>query len=150
MLSQPLVMCMEIMKLVWQNVSVRDEVVLLPSEALLHLDIVVTQAVFACNLVALREVVDSLMLIEALIHVAFARGRRPAQVPLVRLSAREGIGFKNRSNNFRFAFQHFVKHLVVVNVVASMSLHWASYKLLFINRLHCMKGVAAHCVCIDV
>jgi len=95
MQSQALIMCVEVMKLVWQDVGVWDEIKLLSAKALLYLDVVVAKAVFACDLVAHREVVDSLVLIESLIHVALARRCRPADVPLVRFCDGESIGFKD-------------------------------------------------------
>ena len=127
MLPQALIVRVEIVKLIRQDVGIGNEVVLLPAEPLLHLDIVVTEAIFARDLVTLRKVVDPLMLIEALVHVALARGGRPAEVPLMRLGAGEGVCLKNRTYDFRLALQHLVKHLIIVNVVAAMTLHRPSY-----------------------
>ena len=60
------------MKFVWQDVSIWDEVKLLSAISLLHLDVVVAQPIFSCNLITLWEMVDSLELIQTLIQVAFA------------------------------------------------------------------------------
>ena len=48
------------MELVWQNVSVGDEVELIAAEALLHFDIVVAKSILPGDLIALREVIDPL------------------------------------------------------------------------------------------
>ena len=55
------------MELVRQDVGVGDEVKLGSAESFLHLDIVVAKAILACDLIAHREVVDPLELIEAFI-----------------------------------------------------------------------------------
>ena len=86
-LPQALIVRVEIMKLIRQDVGIGNEVVLLPAKPLLHLDIVVTETIFARDLVTLRKVVNPLVLIKALVHVALARGGRPAEVPLMRLGA---------------------------------------------------------------
>ena len=60
-------MRMEVMKLVWQDVSVRNEVKLVSTESLLHFYIIVAKSVFSRNFITLREMVDSLEFIETLI-----------------------------------------------------------------------------------
>ena len=62
-LTQLLVVCVEIVELVWQDVGVRDEIVLVTPEALLHLDVVVAKPIFSGDFIALREVIDSLELV---------------------------------------------------------------------------------------
>ena len=74
---------MEVLEFIWQDVSVRDEVKLVATEALLHLDIVEAQSVLPCNLMTLREVIDLLELIESFIQVALARTGRPEDVPFM-------------------------------------------------------------------
>ena len=66
-------MTMKIVKLIWQDVCFRDEVELLPAEALLHLDIVVAETILTCDLMTLREVINSLELVKAFVKVAFTR-----------------------------------------------------------------------------
>jgi hypothetical protein len=63
----------EITKLIWQNVGVWNEVKGSFAELFLHADHVVAETVFPGDLVTLREVVDLLVLIQALIEVALAR-----------------------------------------------------------------------------
>jgi len=62
-LAQLLVVGVEIVELLGQDVSVRNEVELGTTETLLHLDIVVAQTVLSCNLITLREMIDALELI---------------------------------------------------------------------------------------
>ena len=60
---QFLIVCVEVVKFVWKDVSVGNEIEVLPTEFFLHLDIVVTKTIFASDLVTLREVVDPLKLV---------------------------------------------------------------------------------------
>ena len=76
-------MSMEVLEFIWQDVSVRDEVKLVATEALLHLDIVEAQSVLPCNLMTLREVINLLELIKSFIQVALARTGRPKDVPFM-------------------------------------------------------------------
>ena len=140
---------MEIMELLRQNVSVRDEIKLVFPEALLHLDIVVAQAVFARDFVALREMVDALVLVQALVHVTFARGGGPAKVPLVRLSHGESIGLEYRSYKPSLAFKNLVEHFIVVYVVptcGALVQHWPRYQLLLAYALDFVHRIACHIV----
>ena len=66
-------MTMKIVKLIWQDVCLGNEVELLSAEALLHLDIVVAETVLTCDLMTLREVINSLELVKAFVKVAFTR-----------------------------------------------------------------------------
>ena len=71
-LAQFLVVSMEVMELVWKDVSVRDEVKLVSSESFLHLYVVVAKSIFSGDFVALREVVYSLVFVQTFVQVAFA------------------------------------------------------------------------------
>ena len=73
MLPEALVVSVEIMELIRQYIGVGNEIELLPAKSLLHLYIIVTETVLSGNLVALRKVVDPLILVEALVHIALAR-----------------------------------------------------------------------------
>ena len=118
-------MGVEIMELVWQDVSIRNEIILIPAKSLLHLDIVVAKPILSCDLIALWKVIDPLEFIEAFIQVAFARTGCPKDVPLVRISEVKAVGFKYRSDQLCVTFQELVKHLAVINVVATArSLSW--------------------------
>lgn len=82
------------MELLRQNVRLRYKVKSFSSKALLHLDIVVTESVFARYLIALREVVDSLELVQTLIKIALAGASCPEEIPFMRLSECEAIDFE--------------------------------------------------------
>ena len=71
-LPQLLIMSMEVMKLIRQDVSVRNEIKLRPTKSLLHFHIVETKSVFSGDLVALREVVDALKFVQTFIEITFA------------------------------------------------------------------------------
>ena len=92
-LLQFLVVCMEVVEFLRQDVRVGDKVKLLTAKTFLHLNIVVAESVLPRDLIAHGEVVDALILVEALIQVALARARRPEDIPLVTLSVREVIDF---------------------------------------------------------
>jgi len=76
-------MGVEVMELLWQDVRVWDEIKLGSSETLLHLHVVVAKSIFPRNFVAHWEMVDALVLIEALVQVALARARRPEHIPFM-------------------------------------------------------------------
>lgn len=135
---------MEVVELIRQNVSVWDKVELVSAKALLHLDVIVTKSVFSSDLIALRKVIDSLVLIQALVEITFAGTCRPKQVPFVRLRQGEVVDFKNGSHQTSLAFQNFVEHLLVVDVVHSrraLSNHGQSHYLTFLNRFDCLNLV---------
>ena len=58
---------MEVVKLIWQDVGLGDEIELLPAEALLHLHVVVTETILSRDLMTLREVIDPLVLVKAFV-----------------------------------------------------------------------------------
>ena len=66
-LLQLLVVRVEVMKLVWQNVRVWDEIKLITTKAFLHLDIVETEAILACDFVRLWKMIDPLMLVQSFV-----------------------------------------------------------------------------------
>jgi len=81
-------------KLVWQNVGIRYEVKGRSSKFLLSLAVVEAKAVFPCDLVGHREVVDALKFVKAVVEEGLAAGARPKDVPLVRLCVVKLVGFK--------------------------------------------------------
>jgi len=135
-------------KLLGQNVGVWDEIELLATESLLHFHIVVAQSILPSDLVALRKVIDSLKLVEALVEVALAAGGGPEDVPLVTVRIVEVVLLENAANELRVALQQLVQHLLVLNVIAAaraLSRHWRVQQLLLrysvdvlnlIDRLH--------------
>ena len=64
------------------------------SELFLHFRNVIAKAVFSSDFIAVGEMVDSLVLVKTFIEVGFARGRGPKDVPVMRISVFELIGFK--------------------------------------------------------
>ena len=60
-------MSMEIVKLIWQNVGLRDKIELLAAEALLHLDVIITEAILSSDLMTLREMINPLELVKAFV-----------------------------------------------------------------------------------
>lgn len=86
MLLEFLVVSVEIAKLVWKDVSVWHEIEILLAKLLLHADHIVTQSIFSSDFIALREMVDLLVLIEPFIEVALAAATAPKDVPFMALS----------------------------------------------------------------
>ena len=58
---------MEIMKFIWQDVGIRNEIKLLSAESLLHLHVVITETILSRYLMTLREVIDPLELVQTLV-----------------------------------------------------------------------------------
>lgn len=94
-LFQFIIMCLEFMKLIWQNISIRDEIELWAPIFLLHLQNVMAKSIFPRDFIALWEMIDSLKLIETFIEETFAWAWGPEDVPLMWLSIAEVIRFKN-------------------------------------------------------
>lgn len=77
MLFQFLVMVIKVAKLVWKYVGVRDEVESCFTEFLLHANEIKAKTVLTGDLMTLREVVDLLVLVQALVLIGFACARAP-------------------------------------------------------------------------
>ena len=67
MLLKFLVMRIEITEFIWKNVSIRYKIEVAFTKLLLHTNHVIAESVLASDLIALREMVDFLILIETLI-----------------------------------------------------------------------------------
>ena len=134
---------MEIMKLIGQNVGVRDEIKLFSAEALLHLHIIVAKSVFPGDFVALREMIYPLILVETFVEIALTRARCPEKVPFMRLRVLKVIVLKKGAHKFGFAFQYFVEHLLIVDVVASLgpALQGRALQLLLRDRFNLLDRV---------
>ena len=72
MLLELLIVLIKLSKFIRKNVSIRHKVKVLLSMLLLHPDHVETEPVFAGDLVALRKMIDLLILVQALVKIAFA------------------------------------------------------------------------------
>mmetsp|Transcript_9983 Transcript_9983/g.15087 ORF Transcript_9983/g.15087 Transcript_9983/m.15087 type:complete len:281 (+) Transcript_9983:1693-2535(+) len=108
-LLQFLVVTKEVSVLIRQDVGIRHKIEGVPPELLLHLDVVEAEAVLASNLVGVREVVDALELVEALIQVGFAAAARPQEIPLVALSEAKSVGFADATHQLRITLQNLVQ-----------------------------------------
>jgi hypothetical protein len=97
MLFEFLVVSVEITKLIRQNIRVRNKIKRRFTKLFLHANHIVAKAILASDFIALREVIDLLVLVKALVKVALARGRTPEHIPLVRLSVTEPVAFEDRS-----------------------------------------------------
>ena len=73
MLLELLIVVVEVSKLIWQDVGVWAEVKGTFAEALLEAHDIEAKTVLARDLVTLREVIDLLVLVQALVLVALAR-----------------------------------------------------------------------------
>ena len=141
-LSQFLIVGVEVMKLLREDVGIGDEIKLGTPETLLHLHIVVAETVLPRDLVALREVIDTLELIEALVQVALARTRRPQDIPFMRVSIIKAVGLQNAPNQLRVALQKLVEHFLVFNVIATARAlrgHRCLQELLLCNGLNVLN-----------
>jgi hypothetical protein len=112
-------MAEEVTVLVWENVGVRNEVVIVAAELLLSLHVIKAQSVLSCDFIRLREVVESLELVQTFVNISFATAASPEQVPLVRLSVREPISLAKRPNKLGVSLQDFVEHFVVIDVISA-------------------------------
>jgi hypothetical protein len=72
MLFKLLIVCVEVTELVRKNVCIGYKVKVSLAELLLHPDHVIAKTVLSGDLVALREVIDLLVLVQALVQVALA------------------------------------------------------------------------------
>mmetsp|Transcript_24551 Transcript_24551/g.38081 ORF Transcript_24551/g.38081 Transcript_24551/m.38081 type:complete len:221 (-) Transcript_24551:373-1035(-) len=82
---------------------------------------------------ALREVVDFLILIQSLVQVALATGRAPQDIPLVGLGRSEAGGLNHGANKLVVETEHLVEQLTVLDVVAlliTVELHRVGHHLL--------------------
>jgi len=61
-------MWVKVGKLIWKNIGVWDDVELIFAEFLLHLHNVVTETILPSELIRLREMVDLLVFVQALVH----------------------------------------------------------------------------------
>ena len=112
-----LIVAKELSILVGQDVGVRHKVKGIPTKLLLHLYVVEAQTIFPCDLVRVREMVESLEFVQTLVEISFAATTSPEHVPLMRLGVVEAIGFAQAPNQFSVSFQDLIQQLTVVDVV---------------------------------
>jgi hypothetical protein len=63
---------------------------------LLHLDYILTEVVFPCDLIALGEMIYFLILVKAFIDVGFAARVTPEDIPVMGFRVLETVGFEDR------------------------------------------------------
>lgn len=133
MLLQLLVMLVEFSKFIRKNVSVRNEIEMLLPEPFLHSDDIETESVFTRDLMTLREMINLLVLVEALVEIAFATRGAPKNVPFVRLGRGKSCRLEHRPDQFVIESQHLEEKLTVFNMVAllvTIELHRVRHHLL--------------------
>ena len=116
-------MGVEVVELVWQDVSVGNEVELASAEPFLHFDVVEAETVLSGDLVALREVVYALELVKTLVEVALARAGGPEYVPLVRVCEVKVVCLEVGTDELRVSLEQLVEHFAVVYVVTALMCH---------------------------
>lgn len=121
-LFQLLIVTQEVAILVRQDVGVRHEVEGLTPKLLLHLDIIEAKPVFPRDLIRMRKMVESLILVQALVQVRLTTTTCPEQVPLVRLSVCKTVGFAETAHKLCVTLQDLVKQFTVVDVVTALAL----------------------------
>ena len=111
MLLEFLIVVVEITELIWQNIGIWRKVKCILSEPLLKAHDIEAQTVLPGDLVALREVIDLLILVKALILVALARTGAPEEIPLMGVRRRETMLLKHRPAQFIVESDHFEQQL---------------------------------------
>lgn len=104
-------MRVKVSELIRQNVGVGNDVEDFLAETLLHLNDVFTKAIFPCQLVRHREVVDLLKLIHLVVHKGFDALGGPEDVPLVAFGLAKPIRFHNGFDKFGICLDHLEKHI---------------------------------------
>lgn len=116
-LLQLLIVIVEVTELVRQDVRIRAEVKCLLAIALLQADNVKAETILASDLVRLREMIELLVLIKALILVTFARARAPQDVPLMTICRAKSVLLKNATRQLVVEPDHLVQKFRVFDVV---------------------------------
>ena len=104
-------MIVEISKFIWKNIGIWGKVKRNLSEPLLKAHDIEAQTVLPGDLVALREVINLLILVKTLILVALTRAGAPEEIPLVRVRRGETMLLKHRPAQFIVESDHFEQQL---------------------------------------
>lgn len=115
-------MTQEIAILIRQDVCVWHEVKRLAPKLFLHFDIIEAKSIFTRDLIRMRKMVESLILVEALIEVRLTTATCPEQVPFMRLSVCKTVGFAETADKLGVTLQDLVKQFTVVNMVTAFAL----------------------------
>ena len=101
----------EVGKLVGQDVRVGKNIEDLLAEALLHLDDVLAESVFASQLARHREVVNLLVIVHRLINVGLYALARPHYVPFIALCLAQAIRLHDSLDKLSVGLHHLEKHV---------------------------------------
>lgn len=112
-------MCVEIPILIWEDISIRNEIEVFPAVLILEFDVIVAKAVFPCYFITRREMVYFLIFVQAFIEVRLAGRRGPEDVPLMALRVFEPVHLQERPHQFGVASQDFVKQIGIFYVVGT-------------------------------
>lgn len=137
-LLQLLIVVIEITEFIWQDVGIWTKVKRILAESFLKAYNIEAQTILPGNLVALRKVIDLLILVESLILVTLARTWAPEKVPLMGIRWTEAMLLKHWPAKLIIESDHLVKQLWVFNVVAllvAVVREWARNHLLVRNVL---------------
>ena len=99
-----------------KNIGIRHEIESVSPKLLLHFDIIEAQPVFPSNFIRMWEVVQSLILVQTFIKISFTTTTRPQQIPLMRFSITEAIGFTETPHKLSVSFKYLVQELTVINM----------------------------------
>lgn len=107
----------ELSELSGQNISVWYKVSSVLAKAFLHFWEVEAQAVLTSNFVGWREMIDTLVVIEALIEKTLAGWRGPKDVPLMWVSIRKTIGFQQGADEVGITLEYLIEKIWILEVV---------------------------------
>lgn len=122
----------EISKLVWQVVGVRNDIESLLAKPLLHLHHVGAEPVFACQLKTVWKVIDLLEITQIVVDELLVALTAPQQVPIVTLSRHEAIALKRRPHEFGFTLDQLVSEFGYLTQVAAVELSFLVVSTVFV------------------
>ena len=82
-LLQLLVMTQQISVLIWQDIGIWNEIESITTKFLLQFYVIEAKTIFSGNFIRVREVIDSLIFIQAFIEIGLTTTAGPKQVPLM-------------------------------------------------------------------
>lgn len=109
----------EVPVFVREDVGVRDEVKVLSSKFLLHLDIIEAQPVLPRDLIRVWKMIDSLVFIQTLIKIRLAAATGPEEIPFVGFGVFEIVCFTDTTDEFCVTLQNLVQEFTVLYVIAT-------------------------------
>lgn len=98
----------EVGELVWEDIGVGDKVKSFFAELFLHFKNVETQLVFSSHLKGVREMIDSLVLIQTLVEILLGTGTQPHYIPIMRVCVTKPDILQNTSHKSRVGLENLV------------------------------------------